>query len=180
MRPLLSIALLSALVACAGHDLRPNRDFSAPTAPAIARSLALRERHNVPTHVGKTAIFIDTVAAHHIYAEASTIVWKDEAGKWQWSQVSETGPGGLLPATARRLESNTSRSLTDADSAALDRLISDRNLYRELGKATGITGVGAPSHVMSIVTPFGRTTISWHGRLEGIGGQIADIVLGKD
>ena len=61
----------------------------------------------------------------------------------------------------------------------LDRLIADRRVYSGKTKVTGASGVGGPSHVMSIVTPFGRTTISWNGRLEGVSGTIADIVLGK-
>ena len=61
----------------------------------------------------------------------------------------------------------------------LDQLISDHRLYSEKRQMTDPTGVGAPGHVMSIVTPFGRTTVSWDGRLEGISGKVADIVLGN-
>lgn len=177
MKPPLTLALTIALAACAGGNVPLNTDFSPPTSTEITRSFALRDRYDAPKHIGATAIFVDSVAVHHIYAEASTIVWKDEAGNWQWSQISEIGPGGLLPVE-RKLESNKSRSLTAPESQKLDRLIADARLYSESARTTEATGVGAWGHVMSIVTPFGRKTITWDGRLKGISGAIADIVLG--
>jgi hypothetical protein len=69
--------------------------------------------------------------------------------------------------------------LNAMESRKLDRLIADPCLYSGKTRASDPTGVGAAGHVMSIVTPFGRTTLSWDGRLKGVGGQIADIVLGK-
>lgn len=173
------IVLPIALAACAGRDMPINADFSAPTSPEITRSLALRDRYGAPKHIGGTAIFVDSVAVHHVYAEASTVVWKDETGKWQWSRVGELGPGGLLPIE-RHMESKLDRPLTATESEALDRLIADPRLYSGQTRTTDPTGVGAAGHVMSIVTPFGRTTVSWDGRLKGVSGQIADIVLGKD
>lgn len=173
-----TLVLTIALAACAGHNTPINADFSAPTSPEIARSLALRDRYNAPKHIGGTAIFVDSVAVHHVHAEASTVVWKDETGKWQWSRVSEIGPGGLLQIK-RHMESNQDRPLTATESKTLDRLIADPRLYSGKTRTSDPTGVGAAGHVMSIVTPFGRTTLSWDGRLKGVSGQIADIVLGK-
>ena len=172
------LVLPIALAACAGRNMPINADFSVPTSPEIARSLALRDRYNAPKHIGGTAILIDSVAVHHIYAEASTVVWKDETGKWQWSQVSEIGPGGLLQIE-RHMESNRDRPLTAMESKTLDRLIADPRLYSGETRTSAPTGVGAAGHVMSIMTPFGRTTLSWDGRLKGVSGQIADIVIGK-
>ena len=174
-----TLVLPIVLTACAGRHAPLNTDFSAPTSPEIARSFALRDRYNAAKHIGGTAIFVDSVAVHHVYAEASTVVWKDESGKWQWSRVSETGPGGLLQIE-RKMESNRDHPLTATDTETLDRLIKDRQLYSGKTRTTAPTGVGAPGHVMSIVTPFGRTTISWDGRLEGVSGEVADIVLGRD
>lgn len=173
-----ALILTIALAACAGSNMPINADFSAPTSPDIARSLALRDRYNAAKHIGGTAIFVDSVAVHHVHAEASTIVWKDETGMWQWSRVSEVGPGGLLEI-ARHVESNQDRPLTATESKTLDRLIADSRLYSGKMRTNDPTGVGAAGHVMSIVTPFGRTTLSWDGRLKGVSGQIADIVLGK-
>lgn len=176
--------LLNALVAtalltgCAGHMRARNTDFSRPDAPAIVRSLELRDRYGMAVRTGQTAIFVDSVAVHHVHAEASTIVWKDASGNWQWSQVSETGPGGLLPMP-RKLEFQRTRTLSATDSATLDRLIADRRLYDGKARTQGTMGVGAPGHVMSIVTPYGRTTVSWYARLVGVSGQVADIVLGR-
>lgn len=174
-----NVALPLALAACAGGRISHNTDFSPPVSREIARSFALRDRYAEPKHIGTTAIFVDSVAVHHIYAEASTIAWKDEAGKWQWSQISEIGPGGLLPIE-RKLESKKSRSLTAVETQRLARLLENPRLYTEKTRATDPSGVGAPAHVMSIVTPFGRRTIAWDGRLEGFGGAVADIVLGTD
>ncbi len=179
MKPPLTLVLPIGLAACAGGNVPLNTDFSPPISTEIARSFALRDRYDAPKHIGATAIFVDSVAVHHIYAEASTIVCKDDEGKWQWSQVSEIGPGGLLPVE-RKLDSNKSRSLTESEAQNLDRLIADARLYSEKAQTTEPRGIGAPGHVMSIVTPFGRKTITWDGRLEGVGGAIADIVLGKD
>lgn len=176
MRLCLPLLLSILLAGCAGRDVALNTNFAAPNSPEIARSFALRDRYHSAKHIGGTAIFVDSVAVHHIYAESSTIAWKDEAGIWQWSRVSETGPGGLLPVE-RKLESNRGRPLTAAESKALDRLIADRRLYNGKTRSTPPTGVGAAGHVMGIVTPFGRTTIAWDGRLTGVGGKIADIIL---
>jgi hypothetical protein len=173
-----ALLLPIALTACVGRQVPINADFSAPTSPEIARSFALRDRYNAPKHIGGTAIFVDSVAVHHVHAEASTVVWKDETGKWQWSRVSEIGPGGLLPIE-RQMESNRDRSLTVTESKTLDRLIADHRLYSGKARTIDPTGVGAAGHVMSIVTPFGRTTVSWDGQLKGVSGEIADIVLGK-
>ncbi|WP_206757483.1 hypothetical protein, partial [Sphingomonas sp. CFBP 13733] len=79
----------------------------------------------------------------------------------------------------RKMESNRELPLTAAQSQMLDQLIEDHRLYSEKRQTTNPTGVGAPGHVMSIVTPFGRTTVSWYGRLEGVSGKVADIVLGN-
>ena len=167
-----------AVAACTGRNAPLNADFSPPVSADIARSFALRDRYNMPKHIGVTAIYVDSVAVHHVYAEASTIVWKDNEGNWKWSRVSEIGPGGLLTID-RKLESNKARLLTSSEAAALDRFVANRHLYSEKTQIFGMIGVGAPGHTMSIVTPFGRRTISWEGRLKGVSGAIADIVLGK-
>ncbi|MFZ3482087.1 hypothetical protein [Sphingomonas sp. 3-13AW] len=179
MKLRLALVLAVALTGCSTRSAPLNADFSPPSEPKIQRSFDLRDRYGAPKHIGATAIYVDSVSVHHLYAEASTIVWKDEAGRWQWSQVSEIGPGGLLPVE-RRMEANNSRELTQAESEALDRLIADPRLYREKVRTSEPAGFGSAGHVMSIVTPFGRKTVSWDGRLEGLSGSIADIVLGKD
>lgn len=178
MKPCVLLSLL-LLAACVSSGTATVSDIARPpTAPQIIRSLELRERYDAMKNVGSTAIFIDSVAVHHTYNEASTVIWKDEFGKWQWSQVAEVGPGGLLPME-RKLQYNRGRTLTDEQSATLDHLVSDRSLYRGKIKRSGGPGIGAPTHTMEIITPHGRTVISWDGRLEGTAGQIADIALGR-
>lgn len=104
---------------------------------------------------------------------------KMKGGRWQRSQVIEVGPGGLLPIE-RKLESNETAKLPDRDARLLDRLIKDPKLYEVRVRRTGEIGIGAPGHVMAIVTPYGRTTLKWDGRLRGKAGTVADLVLGHD
>lgn len=177
MKMLAPALLLAVTAACAGQDVPLNSDFSAPTSPSIVRSLALRDRYGLPKHLGQTAILVDSVAVHHIFSEASTIVWREKDGQWLWNQAIEVGPGGGLPVE-RKLVSNTSRTLKPAEAAALDRLLRNKSLYRGASQTIGSVNVGAAAHVMSIITPFGRKTIEWDARLVGIRGAVADIVLG--
>ena len=160
--------------------------FSAPASaarapasddPNIVRSLELRERYETPRDFGRSVIYIDSIGGHHIRHEASTVLWKDEGGQWQWSQVSEKVPGGLLP-TERALEHNRARTLEAEDAAQLDRLLADPGLYRDEIEKGAPRGIGAPSHVMEVITPQGHRVISWDGRLLGLAGQLADIALG--
>lgn len=180
MKLLLSITiLLASFGGCARAS--PSSIIEAPdplTAPELVRSFKLRDRYGLPTPFGGTAIYIDSVAVHHTYDEGSTIAFKDKQGRWQWSQASETGPGGLLPIE-RKLTHNRVRSLTDADAQSVERLIRDPALYSGSVERVGEVGVGAPNHVMGIVTPFGRTLIRWDGRLIGPAGELADILLGQ-
>lgn len=175
-RPILGATVL-LLTGCA-ISAKPVINTTKATSPEITRSLKLRERYNARTNFGSTVIFIDSVAVHHIYAEASTVMWKDELGKWQWSQVSEIGPGGML-RIERKLESKTERALTASQSAELEELIKKRSLYWGAISQSGSRGIGAPEQTMEIITPYGRRTYSWAGRLEGAAGQIADLALGK-
>lgn len=180
MRPLTPLPAFFVLAACVTQPAaRMNSDFSPPTAPEITRSLELRDRYKLPKHLGVTAIYVDSVAVHHLRSEASTIVWKNDAGKWQRTQASEIGPGGLLPVELQ-LESSEETSLTDMAAHSLERLIKDRDLYSGKVRRTGRLGIGAPFHTMAIVTSFGRTTVRWDGRLRGTSGAVADIVLGHE
>jgi hypothetical protein len=156
-----------------------NKDFSRPSAPELVRGFELRDRYNLPKHIGETAIYMDSLSVHHLRSEASTTMWKDATGTWQLSEVIETGPGGLL-AVPRKLESNKNRTLTASEAQSVERLIRDPSLYSGEVQRTGEIGVGAWFHVMAIVTPYGRTTVKWDGQLLGKSGQIADIALGRD
>jgi hypothetical protein len=167
-----------ALAACVTQPtVRVNSDFSPPTAAEITRSFELRDRYKLPKHLGVTAIYVDSVAVHHLRSETSTIVWRDDNGKWQRTRASEIGPGGLLPVEPK-LEFREETSLTDVEARSLERLIKDRDLYSGKVRRTGQFGIGAPVHTMTIVTSFGRTTVTWEGRLRGKNGAVADIVLG--
>jgi hypothetical protein len=180
MRLRITLLLLPALSACA-VQMAPasNTDFSPTSAAEIVRGFARRDRYNLPKPTGDATIYVDSVAVHHLHTEASTIVWRDRAGKWQWTQAKETGLGGLLPVEPK-LESHETRTLTQAEGRALGRLIRNPKLYSGRVVRTGKIGLGAPLHVMVIVTPFGRTTVKWDGRLRGPSGRVADIVLGHE
>ena len=162
-----------------GTNVATNDDFSPPAIPEIENGFALRDRYNLPKFIGGPAIFVDSVAVHHIQNEASTIVWMDSSGNWHKSQVIERGPG-ILQSVERKLTANTESTLPLIQSQALEDLLRDPDLYIEETLRSGDIGIGAPNHVMAIVTPFGRTTVRWNGRLLGKKGEVADIVLGSD
>jgi hypothetical protein len=170
--------LAVSLSACAGQTAALNADLSPPVSPEIARGFALRDRYNLPKYIGTTAIFVDSVSVHFISYETSTIVWKDSTGRWQRSQVSETGGVAPLPPK-KNLNSNVNEPLSEQQSMMLDRLIANSLLYREKTQATGPQGPVGSSSAMAIVTPFGRTVVRWEGRLEGLSGAVADIVLSE-
>lgn len=157
----------------------PNQDFSPPGEMELVRAFELRDRYELPKPSGSATVYIDSVAVHHVYSEASTIAWRDPEGRWHRSQVAEDGPGGLLDIE-RRLDSNSETIFSSDDAEQLDRLISDFGLYSGAVKRTGETGIGAPYHVMSIVSQWGRVTVRWDGRLRGKTGRMADIILGHD
>ena len=152
---------------------------SVAVAEEIERGYLLRERYNLPKPTGTSVVAVDSVAVHHLRSEGSTVVWRDESGQWRWDQAIEIGPGGLL-AVDRKLESHEAKALTAAEGRLLDKLIRSRTLYSEPLRRTGRVGIGAPFHVMSIDTPFGRRMLRCDGRLRGKAGALADIVLGHD
>jgi hypothetical protein len=147
-----------------------------PSDPATLRGLDLRARNSFAAPFSATTIYIDTVVVHHGYAEQSTIAWRDEAGVWRISKVSETGPGGLLPAP-RKLEGKSEKTLSKEVSRELDRLVVRRNLSRDKLVETPPTGIGAPFHTMEIITAKYHAKFSWGGRLLERPGRVADILL---
>ncbi|WP_447762729.1 hypothetical protein [Sphingopyxis panaciterrae] len=145
--------------------------------PEVVRTLELRKRYGLPVPNASTIIYVDSVAVHHTYNEASTIVWRDETGVWRWSQAREVGPGGLFPVE-RKLEHFKEAELSLPEGGLLDQIVGKPALYGDKIATSGQTGIGAPFHVMSIVSPHGRVTIRWSARLLGDAGSIADIALG--
>ena len=142
------------------------------------QGLALRARYGIAAPTGIVTISIDSIAVHHTSEEYSLIAWRDAAGVWTMSGVGENGPG-LLPIP-REIVPETRRTLTPAESQALDRLIGMRGLYRELPpKPPRDIGVGAPFHSMEIVTPRHHLVMPWMGRLKGKAGRIADLLMGR-
>ncbi|RJT25022.1 hypothetical protein D5I55_06095 [Chakrabartia godavariana] len=177
MKRLIVCILPILLLACGKGDTTVTQEAAQPSSPDVKRSLELRARYHAVQDFGSTAIFIDSVAVHHLYEEASTVLWRDEQGKWQWSQIAEQGPGGLLPIE-RRMLYNRERQLTPQQSSRLENIVQQKMLYRSADRRTPDPGIGAPIHTMEIVTPYGRATIQWDGRLRGMAGKIADIALG--
>lgn len=170
---------LLAMSMIAGCASRPAAvvPYAQPSEPEIVRSLELRKRHDLPVPTGSPIIYIDSVAVHHTYNEASTVIWRDASGTWHWSQAREVGPGGLFPVE-RKLESFKEVELSVSQGSLLDELIRSPKLYRGEVLTSGQTGIGAPFHVMSIASSQGRVTVRWSARLLGDAGAIADIALG--
>jgi hypothetical protein len=179
MKPVPTSVLSALLLVCATQTAaQANKDFSAPNAPELVSGFELRDRYKLPKHIGETAIYVDSLAVHHTREEVSTIVWKNADGTWSRSQALEEGPG-LLPIKPH-LDSSGTRLLTADEARAVEQLIRDPSLYSDKVERTGKLGVGAPFHVMAIVTAYGRTTVKWNGRLLGTSGKLANIILGHE
>lgn len=180
MRLALLAPLSASLISCSTPQATPtNADFSPPITRELVSGFELRDRYGLPRHIGGTAIYVDSVAVHHLREEASTIIWRDASGRWHRDQAIEIGPGGLL-AVKRQLESDHSSILSEHDATALEKLIRDRSLYTGDVRTAGELSIGAPFHVMAIVSPYGRTVVRWDRRLVGVSGKVADVVLGRD
>lgn len=178
MKGILAFVALLVTASCAPIvGQKVNADFSVPADADIARSLDIRSRYQLPTPSSDSIIYVDSVTEHHTRGEASTIVWRDKDGSWKRSQVAETSSGLLKMKPILSLNENS--VFSKKDSQDLDKLTASRSLYDKKVTATGATNVGQLFHVMVIVSPKGRTTIRWGGRLMGEKGALADIVLGR-
>jgi hypothetical protein len=147
-------------------------------APEIQSGMSLRARYGIGAPSSSTAIYVDSVSAHHVRTQFSTIAWRDPSGLWSISQVGEDGPGGLLPIEPTLIP-EVVRRLTPSEGKRLDRLLASKSLYTESTRRTGKTGIGAVFHTMELSTPAGRRIVRWDGRLVGQAGRVADIILGK-
>ena len=177
MRYLFLFACACMTAGCVTAKTSNLESSSFALSPEVSRSLELRDRNGISTPESETIIYIDSVAVHHTYSEASTIAWRDEAGRWHWSQASENGPGGLLPID-RKLQYFREREISDSEGQALERLIQSNDVYQGEAETSGTAGIGAARHWMSVVSPYGQVNTHWNARLVGDLGEIADILLG--
>lgn len=152
-------------------------DRNAQLAPEIAASLDLRKYWQAALPQCTASVYVHSAGVHHTKTDQSIIACRDNRGAWTVSKVVQDGPGGLLQ-TERKLTSKSERKMTGAEGKQLDAIIGLRSLNQEKVQRTGETGVGAPSHVMQIVSPEGNAVARWNGKLLGHLGRIADIVLG--
>ncbi|MFA9200069.1 MAG: hypothetical protein ACEQR8_02625 [Cypionkella sp.] len=116
-----------------------------------------------------------SVAGHHTHVEASTVLWRDDAGRWWRDQIAVTS-GALIPM-APRLDRSERALLAAPIGERLDALLAARALYAEVAPSKVPDAVGAAYHTMEIVSPRGHTVLRWAGRLEGRAGEIADIAF---
>jgi len=152
----------------------------APRPPEIVESLALRAAYGVPSPQGSATVYVHSIAVHHTRTDWSTIAWRGADGVWSVSVMGQEGPGGLLRDIKKSPIPEEVRTLSAREGRSLDRLLADRALYRETPRHGAVTGVGAPYHIMEIVSPEGTLVVRWDGRLRGRGGHVADLVLGSD
>lgn len=151
---------------------------SVQLAPEIKQGLSMRESWHIDPPHCESEIYVQSVGVHHVRTDQSTIACKNNVGIWAITQVAQDGPGGLL-AIKKTLTLRAETKLSLADSRKLELLLSQRSLYAETVRRTGRLEIGAPSHVMQIVSPTGSVVARWDGRLRGRLGEVADIVLGK-
>jgi hypothetical protein len=177
------IAAIAVGVLIAGCAARP-ADFNAQPrpidhAPEIKQSLELRARYNIPSPDSAVTIYVDSISVHHLREEFSTVATRDADGRWHVSVVGEEGPG--LLKIEPHLDSNNARTLSEAEGRHLDRLLNQGDLYRERSEfPKKLKVVGAAFHTMEIDTPRKHLVVRWVGRLRGLVGAVADLVMGHD
>ncbi len=135
----------------------------------------LRARLGVTLPRSDSMIIVYGVAQHHTRSEWSVIAWRSPNGTWTVERAGEES-SGLLRVKPHALPSSK-KILTGSEAAQLDRLIKDKDVFREAVQA-GEVSVGGFGSTMEIVTPKGKRTVDWVGRLTGKLGEIADLVIG--
>lgn len=136
---------------------------------------ALRSRLGVELPHAETLVIVYGVAQHHTRTEWSVVAWRERNGRWKVQRAGEES-GGLFKIDRHALAGST-KVLGATESAELDGLVNDPEVYREALQG-GDPPVGGFASQMEIITPKRRRAADWEGRLAGRLGEIADLVIG--
>jgi hypothetical protein len=139
---------------------------------------ALRARLGITLPHSDSMVIVRGVAQHHTKFEWSVVAWRSRTGTWTVERAGEES-SGLLKLGPQAIPS-TKKILTVSEAAQLERLIKDRDVLKEVVVKTGQLSVGGYQSMMEIITPRGKRTVSWVGRLTGKLGAIADVVIGAN
>ncbi len=175
MRYLLTVFLITAVAVPLGNACA--QTSTVVVSPEIKQSLALRTRHGVPTPEGTEAIYVHSIAVHHIREEFSTVATRALDGRWSVSRAGEEGPG--LLRIEERLIPETTRTLSEEEGRVLDQLLWQPSTYHQKSSLPRNPYIGAAFYTMEIETPMGRTVLRWTGKLGGKAGAVADLVIGR-
>lgn len=151
---------------------RPGETWSRePVAEAADR---LRKRLGLKVPASAPRLVAYRSAVHHSSVQWSVVAWRDADGRWTVERGGEEG-GGLLEME-RRVWKTETWALPAATGEALDRLLGEPSIFDEppLGEEPAVGGLNSS---LEIVSPSGRRSICWSGKLMGILGQVADTVL---
>ena len=135
----------------------------------------LRARLGLKMPKARSLVIIHGIAAHHTSKQWSIVAWRDNDGRWTIQRGGEAG-SGLLKMERVVFKTETKALGTEAG-RALDALLNDADVFQE----TPIGGeyyAGSLNSTMEIISPTGRQTVCWAGKLAGKLGSIADQVIG--
>jgi hypothetical protein len=136
---------------------------------------ALRARLGITLPRSDSMLIVYGVAQHHTKSEWSVIAWRSPSGTWTIERAGEES-SKILRVQRHALPSSR-KVLTQSEAAKLDRLIKDKDVFRETVQG-GKVSIGGFGSTMEIITRRSTRTVNWVGRLTGKLGEIADLVIG--
>lgn len=147
-------------------------------APEIAEAMRLRARLGVEEQASAATVYLSSRSHHHLVQDHTSVATRDASGGWTVVFAGETRAGLVRrEPTAMPLET---RRLSAAESRQLNWQLRSPSLYRQLSpRPRGGLSMDSYWHVMEIVTPQGRAVFRWNGRLGGVAGNVADLIIGR-
>ena len=172
------MALTLASVAAFIGALSASVQAHDPTlAPEIQQAIQLRARNGLRELTSSHTIYVHSISAHHLTDEYTRVATRGTNGIWQVISIGEERQG--LVGRETRLIPEARRMLTRIESRNLDRLLRQPALFGETPRLRRNPPIGAIFHTMEIVAPGRRTVVRWTGRLRGMTGQVADLIMGR-
>jgi hypothetical protein len=142
-------------------------------------ALALRARYGVNELVSPSTIYVHSESAHHMTEHYTRIATRGADGRWTVISIGEEQSGPVGPPGPPELIPEERRTLSARDSQHLDELLRRPALYRQHSPHARDVGPGTTFHTIEIVTPSGHAVMRWTGRLPGLAGGVADLIMGR-